>query len=260
MLAFGVPSSSFSTIVPVVAVYFTSCPPIFTECFVITALSSSGFLSSLGFSAALSAGFSVGCCAIAPPTPEQRQKAVNKIRSRVDMIETLTQTLLWQDCAREIVCDPATRVNLTLLCYTLHSTCDRLAGSSRSPSASRLLSSSPSSLPPKKTNCRIQKRSTNFNPPPNPFSKRSTFPGQAARSCRGAKSLGVAASAKPTSLRIATSPATQNFASAPSAKLSSHSLCSNSKRKAASISNPACKMSRQKFPSTIPGKPPIPSA
>ncbi len=112
MFAFGVPSSSFSTIVPVVAVYFISCPPIFTECFVITALSSSGFLSSLGFSAALSAGFSVGCCAIATPTPEQRQKAVNKIRSRVDMIETLTQTLLWRDCAREIVCDPVTRVNL----------------------------------------------------------------------------------------------------------------------------------------------------
>src|SRR6267378_3749737 len=63
MLALGVPSSSFRRMVPAVAVYLISCPPIFNECFVCTTFSSGtgGFFSSFGFSAALS-GCGGGCC------------------------------------------------------------------------------------------------------------------------------------------------------------------------------------------------------
>src|SRR5690349_5449776 len=69
MLALGVPSSSFSRIVPAVAVYLISWPPIFSECLDVTIFSSGGggvFFSSFGFSAGLSAGFCAGCWAKAP--------------------------------------------------------------------------------------------------------------------------------------------------------------------------------------------------
>src|SRR5215471_9478580 len=64
MLALGVPSSSFSRIVPAVAVYLISCPPILSVCLVGTLFSSGtgGFFSSFGFSAGFSPGFSVGGC------------------------------------------------------------------------------------------------------------------------------------------------------------------------------------------------------
>ena len=62
MLALGVPSSSLSSIVPAVAVYLISWPPILRECLVGTLFSSGtgGFFSSFGFSAGLSAALS-GC-------------------------------------------------------------------------------------------------------------------------------------------------------------------------------------------------------
>src|SRR5215831_6276329 len=88
MFAFAVPSSSFSTSVPAVAVYFTSCPPIRAACFVRTVLSSGGFFSSFGFSAVLSAGFSAaGCCASATPIPIENNNAVNTIRNRLDIVK-----------------------------------------------------------------------------------------------------------------------------------------------------------------------------
>src|SRR5437762_9881190 len=64
MLALGVPSSSLSSIVPAVAVYLISWPPILRECLVGTLFSSGtgGFFSSFGFSAGLSAALS-GCWA-----------------------------------------------------------------------------------------------------------------------------------------------------------------------------------------------------
>src|SRR5215510_9540301 len=64
MLALGVPSSSFSKIVPAVAVYLISWPPILSVCLVGTLFSSGtgGFFSSLGFSAAFSPGFSGDAC------------------------------------------------------------------------------------------------------------------------------------------------------------------------------------------------------
>src|SRR5271170_5307946 len=64
MLAFGVPSSAFNRIVPAVAVYFISCPPMCTECLVTELFSSGVFLSlsSLGFSAEGAAG-GAACCA-----------------------------------------------------------------------------------------------------------------------------------------------------------------------------------------------------
>src|SRR5207253_9064585 len=95
-LAFCVPSSSFSTIVPAVAVYFTSCPPIFTECFVCTLLSSGAFLSSFAFSPPLSEDLSAafsppGCCAIAKLAQKQKTAAAKTKRSRVHIVEKPSQ-------------------------------------------------------------------------------------------------------------------------------------------------------------------------
>src|SRR5215472_18086035 len=89
MLAFGVPSSSFRRIVPAVAVYLISCPPILRVCFVGTLFSSGtgGFFSSLGFSAAFSPVFSAGagdcgCCAKERFAP--RRKAA-KLKNRCEV-------------------------------------------------------------------------------------------------------------------------------------------------------------------------------
>src|SRR3981189_3133885 len=82
MLALGVPSSSFSRIVPAVAVYLISCPPIFNECFVCTTFSSgtAGFFSSFGFSAGFSGGDCGGCCAKQKLAPKKSDAA--KLRNR----------------------------------------------------------------------------------------------------------------------------------------------------------------------------------
>src|SRR5215467_2238746 len=119
MLAFGVPSSSFNTIMPATAVYLISCPPIFTECFVCTILSSGGFFSSFAFSAdlspALSAGFSpAGCCEIAITPLKQSKNAAIRNRNRL-FIDGKPHTNLRGIHAREIVCDPVHRVNRAVL-------------------------------------------------------------------------------------------------------------------------------------------------
>src|SRR5882672_7018063 len=92
-LAFGVPSSSLSSIVPAVAVYLISCPPIRTACLVCTLFSSgAGFFSSLGFSAVLSAGFSpLGCCALAKLAPTQKTNTEKRKRKRLNIAGKASQ-------------------------------------------------------------------------------------------------------------------------------------------------------------------------
>src|SRR5215472_15261923 len=89
MLALGVPSSSLSRIVPAVAEYLISCPPILSVCLVGTLFSSGtgGFFSSFGFSAGFSPGFSAdvcdcGCC------PRQRfapRRSATRLKNRKEV-------------------------------------------------------------------------------------------------------------------------------------------------------------------------------
>src|SRR6266481_8819766 len=84
MLALGVPSSSFSRMVPAVAVYLISFPSIFNECFVCTTFSSGigGFFSSFGFSAGFSGAGCGGCCAKEQLAPKKSDAA--KLRKRCE--------------------------------------------------------------------------------------------------------------------------------------------------------------------------------
>src|SRR6266481_1594789 len=84
MLAWGVPSSSFSRMVPAVAVYLISLPSIFNECFVCTTFSSGigGFFSSFGFSAGFSGAGCGGCCAKQKLAPKKSDAA--KLRKRCE--------------------------------------------------------------------------------------------------------------------------------------------------------------------------------
>src|SRR6266850_3542670 len=84
MLALGVPSSSFSRMVPAVAVYLISFPSIFSECFVCTTFSSGtgGFFSSFGFSAGFSGAGCGGCCAKQKLAPKKSDTA--KFRKRCE--------------------------------------------------------------------------------------------------------------------------------------------------------------------------------
>src|SRR5215475_2397872 len=123
-LAFGVPSSSFITIVPAVAVYLISCPLMRTECFVCTVLSSGGFFSSFGFSLVLSEPFSegfspAGCCANAKLAPIQKTNATKDRQNRLIIAGKPLEKICTQDSAREIVCDPAACVNLLALVRNL---------------------------------------------------------------------------------------------------------------------------------------------
>src|SRR5512137_2165903 len=87
MLALGVPSSSFRRIVPAVAVYLISWPPIFSECLDWTLFSSGAggvFFSSFGFSAGLSAGFCWVCwAAVTFPQSNNRNARVGKEEKRI---------------------------------------------------------------------------------------------------------------------------------------------------------------------------------
>src|SRR5712672_2439293 len=103
--------------VPAVAVYLISCPPILTECLVWTTFSS-GFFSSFAlsalspdFSVDFSAGFSSGFCALA-----RAAMSIIRIPAMINRlglgIETIPQNA--QLTALGILCDSQRSVNLPL--------------------------------------------------------------------------------------------------------------------------------------------------
>src|SRR5882724_12132342 len=102
--------------VPAVAVYFISCPPILTECLVWTTFSS-GFFSSLvlsafspGFSALFSPDLSPAfcCCAFAAAEIPARTNIITRLRAS-RLISTPGNGL---DAAFRILCDYHRTVNL----------------------------------------------------------------------------------------------------------------------------------------------------
>src|SRR5713226_7186117 len=124
MLALGVPSSSFRRMVPAVAVYLISCPPIFRECLVCTIFSSGvgGFFSSFGFSAGFS-GDGCGCCWAKPRFIPRRIRAAEPNERIRDFIgggapfQTLEK---YKTVTCGIVCESRGSVNRFRLPATAH--------------------------------------------------------------------------------------------------------------------------------------------